>query len=71
MQARHPGVYSQCQLRTLQQRVKEWWRARALLRFDDQWLGEDTSVEQGMHPTLRATTNYDWDLLPETTLERT
>ena len=70
LQARHPGVYSQGQLRTLQRRVKEW-RAGALLRFDDQWLGEDTSVEQGMHPTLRATTNYDWDLLPEATLERT
>ena len=70
LQARHPGVYSQNQLRTLQRRVKEW-RARALLRFDDQWLGEDTLVEQGMHPTLRATTNDDWDLLPETTLRRT
>ena len=67
LQARHPGVYSQSQLRTLQRRVKEW-RARALLRFDDQWLGEDTSVEQGMHPTLWATTNDDRVLLPEATL---
>ena len=67
LQARHPGVYSQSQLRALQRRVKEW-RAGALLRFDDQWLGEDTLVEQGMHPTLWATTNDDRVLLPEATL---
>ena len=67
MQARHPGVYSQSQLRTLQRRVKEW-RAGALLRFDDQWLSEDIAMEQRMHPTLRATTNYDRVLLPEATL---
>lgn len=69
LQVQHPGQYSQSQLRTLQRRVKEW-RARALLRFDDQWLGEDTWVEQRAHPSLWATTNEDRELLPEATLGR-
>ena len=67
LQVQHPGLYSQSQLRTLQRRVKEW-RARALLRFDDQWLGEDIAVGQRMHPSLWATTNDDRALLPEATL---
>ena len=64
LHVQHPGRYSQSQLRTLQRRVKEW-RARALLRFDDQWLGEDIVLEQRMHPSLRATTNDDRELLLE------
>ena len=60
----HPGLYSQSQLRTLQRRVKEW-RARALLRFDDQWLGGDIVLDQRMHPSLQATTNDDQELLLE------
>ena len=34
-------------------------------------MGEDTSVEQGMHPTPRAAANDSWKLLPEATLGRT
>ena len=67
LQVRYLGRYSQSQLRTLQRRVKEW-RARALLLFDDQWLSEDAWVEQRMHPSLRATTDDDRELLPEATL---
>ena len=64
LQRQHPGLYSHSQLRTLQRRVKQW-RARALLLFDDRWLGEDIVVEQRMHPSLRATTNDDRELLLE------
>ena len=44
--------------------MKEW-RARALLRFDDQWLGGDIVLDQRMHPSLQATTNDDQELLLE------
>ena len=44
--------------------MKEW-RARALLRCDDQWLGEAIVLEQRMHPSLQATTNDDLELLLE------
>lgn len=40
LQAEHPGMFPDVQLRTFQRRVAEW-RAKAILTFQDQWLAED------------------------------
>ncbi len=54
MQQRYPGRYPDGQLRTLQHRVKEW-RARALLEFNDAWLGEELLAGAPLPRPLRAT----------------
>jgi hypothetical protein len=51
---RHPGVYPEGQLRTLQRRVAEW-RARTLLVFDDTWLAEEPLAGKQWPPPLLAT----------------
>ncbi len=54
LQQRYPGRYPDGQLRTLQHRVKEW-RARALLEFNDTWLGEELLAGAPLPRPLRAT----------------
>ena len=54
LQQRYPGRYPDGQLRTLQHRVKEW-RARALLEFNDAWLGEELLAGAPLPRPLRAT----------------
>jgi len=53
LQQRYPGRYPDGQLRTLQHRVKEW-RARALLEFNDTWLGEELLAGAPLPRPLRA-----------------
>ncbi len=40
IQKRYPEKYKDCQLRTLQRRVKSW-RAQSLITFDDEWIHSD------------------------------
>jgi hypothetical protein len=53
LQQRYPGAFPATQLRTLQRRVQEW-RMRAILAFDDRWLGEEVLVKQSFPLPLRA-----------------
>jgi hypothetical protein len=53
LQRRHPGIFPDGQLRTLQRRVKEW-RARTLLVFDDSWLAEEPLAGRDWPPPLVA-----------------
>jgi hypothetical protein len=55
LQRRHPGVFPDGQLRTLQRRVKEW-RAQTLLLFDDSWLAEEPLAGRDWPPPLVAST---------------
>jgi hypothetical protein len=56
LQNRYPRQYPDSQLRTLQRRVKEW-RTRALIQFDDDWLGEELLAGVTLPRPLRATTD--------------
>jgi hypothetical protein len=53
LQDRHPGQFTDGQVRTLQRRVKEW-RERALVQFDAQWLGDDVLAGAILPPRLHA-----------------
>ena len=60
LQLRHPGQFTDSQVRTLQRRVKEW-RERALVQFDAQWLEDDVLAGAILPPRLHAS------ISPETT----
>ena len=45
LQPHYPDQFSDNQLRTLQPRVQAW-RAKAILTFDAQWLGEDMLAKE-------------------------
>lgn len=53
LQQRHPGQFSEGQVRTLQRRVRDW-RERALVHFDAQWLDEDLLAGAVRPPRLHA-----------------
>jgi hypothetical protein len=58
LQDRHPGQFTDSQVRTLQRRVKEW-RERSLVQFDAAWLDQDALAGAVLPPRLKASVNPD------------